>query len=322
MNHSSADAPAALELLTVTWAADAAQFDLLRASLARSALADVPHGVVVHTEDQPRFAAHASGVDLRSTASVLPGNLEAGRHEAQRWRDRLGRHGTKWAGSLTRVMGLPHWPRYMGWHLQQISKLASVAASQAGTVLVLDSDLIVMPRARVDDFRHPQRPVCLTEERPAATARGKVANWHREAHRLLDLSPDPNGAADLYFDTPFPMHPPSVRALFTWLEQRYQCPWWTAILNQPPRRWSEFATYRLFLRHHPPATGVHWMAPTLTRFIYDATDLDALTAQLDARAAEPDCHYITLHAQSSGRGLWDAETVVPHVRRWLEQQAS
>lgn len=310
-----------LSLLTVTWAGDARHFDLLRASLQRSSLAAVPHHVVVHSEDLPTFAGHVPAVELQPTADVLPGSLEAARVNALGWQRRLGRHGTKWLSSLTRSLGAPVWPRYLGWHMQQISKLASVAASPADTVLVLDSDVIVTAQARVDDYLHPTRPVCIEQWQPADKARGKVRKWNREAHRLLGLPFDAKAPVDLYFDTPFPMHPPSVRALMRWLEDRYQCPWWQAILAQPPRRWSEFATYRLFLRQHPAAGGVEWRSPALSRYVHDATDLPALIAHLQALMAEPDCHYITLHSQSSGRGLWDADQVIPSVRALVDPVA-
>jgi len=308
-----------VSLLTVTWAGDAQQFALLRASLQRSPLAALPHDTVVHTEDLPAFAAHGPGLELRTTADILPGELEAARCHAQRWQRRLGRHGTKWASSLTRMVGGPVWPRHLGWHMQQISKLACIAQSQADTVLVLDSDVIVTPQARVNDYLHPTRTVCVEQWQPASKARGKVRKWNREAHRLLDVPYDASAAVDLYFDTPFPIHPPSVRDLMRWLENRYQRPWWAAILAQPPRRWSEFATYRLFLRHHPPTCGVDWQPPALSRYLYDATDLDALTTELRGLLAEPTCHYITLHSQSSGRGLWRADKVIPHVRALIDE---
>ena len=305
--------PDSLELLTVTWAGDAEQFRLLRTSLARSALVDLPHRVVVHTEDLPLFTDPAPSLDFRTTAQVLPGNLETLRLQARDWQRRLGRHGTKWMSSLTRAPGGPSWPRYLGWHVQQISKLACVAQSEATTVLVLDSDVIVTAQARVADFLHPSQAVCLERFGPAHKATGKVGKWNRTAHHLLEVPLDAEADVDLYFDTPFPMHPPSVRALMAWLENRYQQPWWQTLLAQPPRRWSEFATYRLFLRQHPPASGIKWMAPTLTRYVYDATDPDALIKHLHELMIEPDCHYVTLHSQSSGRGLWDAKDVIPKV---------
>lgn len=311
-----------LELLTVTWAGDVQHFDLLRASLARSALAGIPHQVVVHDEDHALFAERHPGLSLHSTAAVLPDGLDAARCEAQRWQRRLGRHGTKWASSLTRMVGGPIWPRHLGWHMQQISKLARVAHSQADTVLVLDSDVIVTPQAQVDDYLNPTRAVCIGQWQPGAEARGKVRKWNREAHRLLGVPYDASAPADLYFDTPFAIHPPSVRALMRWLEDRYQRPWWATFLAQPPRRWSEFATYRLFLRQHPPACGVDWQSPALTRYVHKATDVAALITHLRTLLAEPNCHYITLHSQSSGRGLWNADEVIPPVRALIEAQAS
>lgn len=319
LQQADENSMASVTLLTTTWAADAQQFSMLRASVQRSALVALPHHVVVHTEDRTRFSGHASEVRLLTTAEVLPGNLEAARCLARAWQSRLGRHGTKWTSSLTRLFGSPAWPRYLGWQMQQISKLASIAQIQSDTVLVLDSDVVVTPQARVDDYLHPGQAVCIEQWKPANSASGKVRKWNREAHRLLDVPFDPAAPVDLFFDTPFPTHPASVRALMTWLEDRYQCPWWNAILAQPPRRWSEFATYRQFLRQHPPDCGVNWQSPALTRYVFEAADAVALIARLRELMAEPDCHYITLHSQSSGRGLWDADEIIPQVRALIDK---
>lgn len=319
VQHANEITTPSVSLLTTTWAGDAQQFGMLRASLQSSALVALPHHVVVHTEDQARFSGHASEIRLLSTAEVLPGNLEAARCLARAWQSRLGRHGTKWISSLTRLIGSPSWPRYLGWQMQQITKLASIAQSQSETVLVLDSDVVVTSQARVDDYLHPRQAVCIEQWQPASSASGKARKWNREAHRLLEAPFDPTAPVDLYFDTPFPIHPPCVRALMTWLENRYQCPWWNAILAQPPRRWSEFATYRLFLRQHPPDCGVDWQSPALTRYVFEAADAVALIAQLRDLMAEPDCHYITLHSQSSGRGLWDADEIIPQVRALIDE---
>lgn len=314
----SIDADPPLELLTVTWAGDAEQFGLLRASLARSALASLQHHVVVHSEDMSLFAEDDRNLVLHPTRDVLPTDLEVQRLRTRDWQRRFGRHGTKWMSSLTRIPGGPTWPRYLGWQLQQISKLTCVAQSRAATVLVLDSDVIVTSKARVSDFIHDAKTVCLQRFAPARSATGKVGKWNRTAHKLLDVPLDGATDVDLYFDTPFPMHPASVRALMAWLEKRYQQPWWQTLLALPPRRWSEFAIYRLYLRQHPPACGVEWTAPALTRYVYNATDPDALVKHLRNLMTEPDCHYITLHSQSSGRGLWAPKDVVPTVRELLE----
>lgn len=194
---------ASVTLLTTTWAGDARQFGMLRASLQRSALAALPHHFVVHTEDRATFSGHVSGIRLLSTADVLPGNLEAARCLARAWQRRLGRHGSKWISSLRRSIGSPAWPLYFGWQMQQISKLADIAQIQSDTVVVL--------------------------------------------------------------------------------------------------------------------CGVNWQSPALTRYVFEAADATALVARLRNLMAEPDCHYITLHSQSSGRGLWDADEIIPQVRALIDE---
>ncbi|MDZ7683904.1 MAG: DUF6492 family protein [Gammaproteobacteria bacterium] len=236
----------------MTWAGDRQHFDLLRHSLERSPLAAVPHDVVVQEEDLLQFERYRkASLRLISSRDVLPDQVEASRRQARRWQQRLGRRLTTAAGSLARYTGQPRWVRYTGWHTQQLCKLAMVAASEVDTVVVLDSDLIVTAHADTQDFIHGEGgAVCYQNWLSAAELSTKVRHWQATAHRLLGLDVPDEGPFDCYYDTPFVFHAPAVREMLSWLETRYGQPWWQTLLAQPPRRWSEFGTYRTFLRHH------------------------------------------------------------------------
>lgn len=300
--------PASVQLLTPTWSGDLPHFRLLRASIARSPLAGLSHRVVVQDEDMGLFEAEAAGAELCSSAAVLPPVVEAGRRRARRMQQRLGRHGTRVAGSLCARWGWPAWVRYTGWHTQQISKLAAAAESAVDTVVVLDSDVVVLQAASPSDFLDADgRVVCFQRWAPATEVGGKVAKWNRQAHALYGQTLDEAAPRDVCFDTPFVLHAPTLRAMLAELERRYDKPWWRVLLEQPPRHWSEFASYRLYLRDFLPQENVAWRDDSQLRYIFDARDPEAVREAVAAMMAEPGVHYVTIHSQSAGRGLWGAE---------------
>lgn len=312
-----------LRLLTPTWAGDRHHVELMRASLVRSPLRDVPHELVVQTEDRALFEGlDHPPVRLRTTAEVLPRELEAERRRAHRWQYAVGRTGTRLAGSLTRRAGWPRWPAHTGWHVQQLTKLCVAAAAASEHVVAIDSDVVVTPHATAADFVDPERVVCFTRtgELPASSP-NKVRHWNLHAQRLFGGEPPGEGCWEVYFDTPFVFHAPSVRRMLDWLERTYGIAWWQALLRQPPRRWSEFGSYRAFLRRHPPTAGVDWRDDRHMRFVADASDTEALVAHVAALLDDPASHYITIHSQSSGRQLWDATGYAPRILELLPDTA-
>lgn len=297
-----------VSIITPSWAGDLEQFRLLRASLDRSALAEIPHTLVVQTEDKDAFSSFDSAaLELKTTSDVLPPEVEARRLAARRASRLLGRHLTRICGSARRTLGWPSWPAYTGWHTQQISKLALAAQAQSEYVLVLDSDVIVTRSADLSGLLSHQGIVCFSEPKPLEEFRGKARKWVLQADKLLTVGAPTNSVYDCYFDTPFLLHTPSVRALLDWLEEQYQKSWWLALLHQPPRRWSEFATYKRFLQkltNDDAKTSVEWCTPDHMHYIFDASDTDRLVTELRSRLVDPNTHFITVHSQSSGRGLW------------------
>lgn len=305
-------------LLTVTWAADRTHFSLLHHSLKLSAFQSVPHHVVVQHEDLALFSGFADArTRLHSSREILPPQVEARRNDARAWQHRLGRGATRLAGSLARQAGWPDWVRYTGWHTQQLTKLAFVAASEVDTVVVMDSDLVITPHACAGDFLQPGQIVCYRDERPVETLRGKVLHWQQTACRLFG---DPllfGPSYDGYYDTPFVLHAPSVRAMLAWLEERYSRPWWLTLVGQPPRRWSEFGVYKHFLRHHQ-ARPVDWRSADIMGYLFDARDIEQLVQGFTELVQRRKAHCVTIHSQSSGRQLWTAEAYAAAIRHELE----
>lgn len=316
-NEITAAGAAPLSLLTVTWRGDFSAFQLLRASLQHSNLREVPHHTVVHSEDLNLFqgAPHRPG-ELHSTATVLPADLDEKRQDALRKQQRWGRHWVRRLTSLRRFGG-PRWVRYIGWQMQQLSKLAWVAAQPSGTVVVLDSDVVVTPRAQPGRWQRPDGAMCYSQPCDPGALTGKVRKWNRTAQRLF---PSPEFQPDRYFDTPFVFDVARVRAMLADLESRFAMPWYEALLQQPPRRWSEFATYRAYLQ--ATDTDVHWQAPDRHRYQYDASSLDKVQAAMLDAWIDPACDCLTIHSQSSGRQMWDIAPYVPALQEWIAAHAA
>lgn len=309
-------------LLTPTWSGDREHFALLRASLDHSALADVPHDVVVQTEDMALFGRFGDSVRMWSTADILPPMMEERRVRARALSDRLGHRFTKLAGSLAlRTGGWPDWVHYTGWHTQQLAKLAAVAQSRHETVVVMDSDLVVLPDADRSDFIDPQgRTLCFEAEESPPDFSGRQAKWNIQAHRLLDIPYDPERYFDTCFETPFIFHPPTVRALLEWLEGRYGKPWWQSLIEQPVRNWSEFAIYRLFLKRHIDQRKVSWQPNRMLQYLHDASDVEALGQRIGHMVDAAEARYVTIHSQSAGRGRWGADSYAWEVLAQLDQR--
>lgn len=308
-----------LELITASWQGDLAPFRQLREALSRSQLSAIPHRVAVHTEDLEAFSAIAdASMALLPTADVLPSDLDRQRQVAVRLQARFGRTLTKWMTSTTRY-GWPRWVRAIGWQMQQITKLQMVATSDAALAVVLDSDVIPTRRARPTDFETPDGALTYYHPVPADSLSGKTAKWNLTAHRLMTTAGTVTPSDD-HFDTPFPMSPDLVRLMLSWMTKRYRMPWWEVLLRQPPRRWSEFATYRAFLYHHVDPTKVVWSTPSTLRYLYaDSADREQLKQRVQSVLDDPGCNFVTIHSQASGKRFMDpavaTDAIAPLIAR-------
>jgi hypothetical protein len=308
---------APFRILTVTWSEDLPHFALLRDSLAMSRLAHIPHDVVVQSEDLTLFDAfRGSTITLRGSNSVLPPPVERRRRQARRWQARAGRRATRLLGSVSRRTGWPRWVRYTGWHTQQLSKLAAVAASDVDTVVVMDSDVVVTRLAGPEDFVSGRTITGFAEWRPASELTGKVRNWQRTAHRLFGQRVPGGDDVDCYFDTPFVFHAPSLRDLLAWLERQYGRPWWQVLLALPPRSWSEFCIYKTYLRLYS-GHDVEWRDIGKFGYLFDASDPGRLADEFMRLVDEGGRHYVTIHSQSAGRRLWSAQASTDGIRDCL-----
>ncbi|MGO1692698.1 MAG: DUF6492 family protein [Marinobacter sp.] len=298
-------------LITPTWSGDLEHFRLLRASLERSGLGGIPHKTVVQAEDLHAFNDFEEGsLALLSTADVLPAIVETRRVRARAYEQLLGRHATRIAGSIARRVGFPAWPHYTGWHTQQICKLKLAAESNCDYAVVIDSDVVVCPDATPAAlFPEEGAIACYATWNEPSNLISKVRNWVGQAHHLVQALPEHNGYINDYFDTPFAIHVPTLRALFEWLESEHGEPWWSVLLKQPPRRWSEFATYKAFLarRQHEYDQNVVWADTGHIRYIFDTSNAESLCHEVATCFKDPAIKFVTIHSQSTGRKLWSVQ---------------
>ncbi|WP_309045805.1 DUF6492 family protein [Marinobacter sediminicola] len=305
------DAAPSFILITPTWSGDLEHFRLLRASIERSGLRDIPHATVVQAEDRHAFSGFEGGsLTMLSTADVLPAALEQRRLKARAYERLFGRHVTRIAGSLSRKIGVPSWPHYTGWHTQQICKLKLAAESECDYAVVIDSDVVVCPDATPAELLPAGSAIaCYATWGSPESLISKVRNWVNQASLLVHAKPEHNGRINDYFDTPFIIHVPTLRALFEWLESEHGEPWWSVLLKQPPRRWSEFATYKAFLARRQTEYGqnVVWADTGHIRYIFDTSDAERLSHEVALCFKDPSIKFVTIHSQSTGRKLWSVE---------------
>lgn len=306
--------------VTSTWAGDLEHFRVMRCSLEQSQLARHDHYVVVQHEDVSLFEEFRGrpGLKLLSTKDVLPEVVERRRVRARLLSERFGRDFTRICGSLKRVFSWPIWPSYTGWHTQQLCKLKLSSELDCDIAVVLDSDLVITPSATAEDFFGASGAVCFADWSNRSDLRGKVRNWVLETERLVgaEHNADP---VNVYFDTPFVFDNRFLSSALTALESKTGKSWWSALLDLPPRRWSEFGFYKAFLTYKVPESAVDWREPAFFRYVYDTSDPQKVIDTVREMIADLGIHYVTIHSQASGRENWDPQAFLKPLLSFLRQ---
>lgn len=294
--------------VTPTWAGDLDHFRVMRCSLEQSNLARHDHYVVVQDEDISLFEEFRGrpGLTLLSTKDVLPAVVERRRVRARAISERFGRDFTRICGSLKRIISWPLWPSYTGWHTQQLCKLKLASELDCDIAVVLDSDLIITSAASAEDFFGPAGVVCFANWSRRNELGGKVRNWVLETEQLVEAEykADP---VNVYFDTPFVFDRRLLSSALAFLESNTGKNWWAALLDLPPRRWSEFGFYKAFLTYRVAEVAVDWREPSFFRYVYDTSAPQKVVDTVGEMMADPRVHYVTIHSQASGRETWDPQ---------------
>jgi hypothetical protein len=140
-------------------------------------------------------------------------------------------------------LGRP-FPPVRGWILQQVVKLAAVAASKDDVVLVADSDVKFVRPITVETFvqdsvvRFYRKPRAIDEQLPRHLA------WHRAARTLLGLPPAEAPYAD-YISAMLACDPAMVRRMLARVTAVLGHPWTTAIAGH--LHFSEWTLYGVFI---------------------------------------------------------------------------
>ena len=306
-----------IRFLTVTWSNDKDRFSMLRKSILKSSLSSIQHDVVVQSEDFNQFQEYAgTKVGLLSSKDILPEGVDDLRLAARAKQLKYGRRATRLSSSLARYTRIFDWSRYLGWQAQQLSKLAYAASSDCDSIVILDSDVIVTRHADLSLFQNQNKPFCFERFVEREDMSGKTKKWVETAESVFGLPSNDTKRVGSYFDTPFIMIPEYVRSMINDIETRYNKPWWQALIGLPPRRWSEFALYKNFLRNSQNANPINWAPADNVGFIFDLSSKESVLEAID-RLQKDKCHYITLHSQASGKHDWSvlsyADQILEHV---------
>ena len=140
-------------------------------------------------------------------------------------------------------LGRP-FPPVRGWILQQVLKLAAVAASEDDVVLLVDSDIEFLRQFAVETFvrngvvRFYRKPNEIDERLP------RHVIWHRVARALLGLPPAEPPYTD-YISSLLAWDPAIVRRMLERVTATTGRPWPTAIAGQ--LHFSEWTLYGVFV---------------------------------------------------------------------------
>jgi Family of unknown function (DUF6492) len=146
-------------------------------------------------------------------------------------------------GNFAVNLGRP-FPPVRGWILQQVVKLAAVAASEDDVVLLVDSDIEFLRPFSVETFvrngvvRFYRKPDEIDERRP------RHMIWHRVARALLGLPPAEPAYTD-YISSLLAWDPAIVRRMLARVTATTGRPWTTAIAGQ--LHFSEWTLYGVFV---------------------------------------------------------------------------
>jgi hypothetical protein len=135
-------------------------------------------------------------------------------------------------------------PPVRGWILQQVIKLAALAASEDDAVLVVDSDAEFIRRFTAEMFVQDGKVRFFRKPNQIDRRLPRHMTWHRVARVLLGL-PRAEPPYPDYISSPLAWDPTIVRRMLARVEATTGRPWTTAIAGQLD--FSECVLYGLFV---------------------------------------------------------------------------
>lgn len=124
------------------------------------------------------------------------------------------------------------WLPVRGWITQQLIKLAAAAALDVDTVLLMDSDMVLVAPAGPGSFRQDGQVALYRQPGAVHSGLPRHRQWLETSHVLLGL--EPPGPADLtdYICWPCAWDPAIVRSLLQRVADVRQMPWQAAVASQ------------------------------------------------------------------------------------------
>jgi hypothetical protein len=227
-----------LAVLTPCYRGDAELLPDLHQSVLECTPADTVHHVVVPPSDRALFTKH-----------------QGPRCRVWTHRDFLPR----------RYVCIPHasglavnscrpWPPVRGWVVQQAIKIAASRMLEAGTVLIADSDAVLVRPMTAEQFRLDGRLRLFRAEHAVHAGMPRHVCWHGVARRLLGLPPAPDLPLPDYVNAINVWDPKIVLAMQQRITEVTGRNWLDAVTSE--LHISEFVLYGVFVDEvlgRPPA---------------------------------------------------------------------
>jgi hypothetical protein len=271
-----------LAVITPTYREDAEIFADLHRSVLEFTPADTVHHVVVPPRDRNLFAEY-QGPRCRiwTSSELLPRrylHVRVGRVE-----------------SFVNVRR--PYPPVRGWISQQAIKMAATAQLDADTVLLADSDVVLVRPVRAGRFVDGGQRLLYREEQAVTADMARHVIWHQVARDLFGLPPSPPPPLPDYV-SPFNFWEPAVmRALQERISQTTGRNWLDAFTTQ--LHISEFILYGVFVDEVLSASGPRPPGDTtICHNYWDVTPLDQDGAVAFADRLGPDAVAMMISAKS------------------------
>ncbi|MGV7217096.1 DUF6492 family protein [Bradyrhizobium sp. UFLA05-112] len=216
-----------MSIITPSFAPDFELCKDLHRSILEYAPDSVHHHIIVPRSDISLFRRLAGPrTHIRCEADFLPSSF-------------VPMPLTKFTVNLRRPI-----PPVRGWILQQVVKLAAVAASEDDVVLLVDSDIELIRPFSVETFIHNETVRFYRKPNEIDQRLPKHVIWHQVARGLLGLKLAPPPHAD-YISSLLAWDPAIVRQMLGRVATVTGRPWATAIAGQ--LHFSEWTLYGVFV---------------------------------------------------------------------------
>ncbi|GAA3443686.1 DUF6492 family protein [Planomonospora venezuelensis] len=202
------------------------------------------------------------------------------------------------------INGARPWPPVRGWIMQQAAKIAAATAVDADTVLMADSDVVLVRPVSVKSFTEDGRLSLTRAEGGVKKEMERHVLWHQVSRRLLGLPPAPPPPLPDYVGALLFWDPAIVTAMQNRLSEVAGRHWLEVFTSQ--LHISEFMLYGVFADEALPEQERPATSPEVCLNNYERTPMTMEDALAFAERLGPDTIGLMISSHS-GTG--------PEVRR-------